>query len=249
MAGGEFALNNNLGAEFSIVHTDDSGAIKVTSRDLNTVTVDTLSDLRNLPNLAEYVRVTGYHTANDGAFGSHIFKLIKLKDSETDNGGTVILANIDNIEYVYELQYNGPVNVKWFGAKGDGITDDIVAIKACVTNHLVVEFDAKTYFISERVVFRKEQIVFGNGAILKINGNYTGVQLFGDTSIDNLIVSQSSGIIEGTGYVVNAGIDEITGLDNGNIQAFQTKNIEVIGCEIAFKQIATHPSQVRGIAY
>lgn len=64
MAGGEFALNNNLGEEFIIAHSDNAGAIKVNSRDLNTVTVDTIADLRTLSSLAEYVRVTGYHAAD-----------------------------------------------------------------------------------------------------------------------------------------------------------------------------------------
>lgn len=214
-----------------------------------TLAVNTLADLRSVSYPADTVWASGYHAKNDGAFGSHIFRLKGVKTTETDNGGTVIIATIGGTDYVYELQYDGAVNVKWFGAKGDGVTDDMNAIRNCATNHSLIEFDMLTYYISDRVVFRKEQIVLGRGAILKINGDYAGVQLFGNTLVDNLIVSQYSGNLEGVGYVVNAGIDEITGLDNGNIQAFQTKNIEVIGCEIAFKQIATHPSQVRGITY
>ena len=96
-----------------------------------TVTVNTLADLKNISYPANTVWASGYHTKNDGAFGSHIFRLKGVKTTETDNGGTVIIATIGSVDYVYELQFDGDVNVKWFGAKGNGITDDTQAfIKA-----------------------------------------------------------------------------------------------------------------------
>ena len=94
-----------------------------------TVTVDTLADLKNISYPAITVWASGYHAKNDGSFGSHIFRLKGVKTTETDNSGTVIIATIGGTDYVYELQYDGPVNVKWFGAKGDGATDDTVAIQ------------------------------------------------------------------------------------------------------------------------
>lgn len=211
---------------------------------INAITFDNIAQLKLNSNMGR-VDVLGYYAKGDGGGGIFYWD---STSTEADNGGTIIQATGVTTGR-WKRVINGAVNVKAYGAKGDETTDDLIAINTCIANHLIIDFEPLVYYVSDRVIFRKEQVVFGNGAILKINGNYTGVQLFGDTSIDNLIVSQSSGIIEGTGYVVNAGIDEITGLDNGNIQAFQTKNIEVIGCEIAFKQIATHPSQVRGIAY
>lgn len=84
-----------------------------------TVIVDTIADLKNISHPDNTVWVSGYHTKNDGAFGSHIFRLKGVKTTETDNGGTVIIATIGGVEYVYELQYDGAVNVKWFGVKGD----------------------------------------------------------------------------------------------------------------------------------
>jgi hypothetical protein len=57
--------------------------------------------------LPSTVWVTGYHTANDGAFGSHFFRLA-TDTGQVDNGGTIIRT----VNGVYELQYDGAVNVK-----------------------------------------------------------------------------------------------------------------------------------------
>lgn len=113
-----------------------------------TVTVDTIADLRSISYPANTVWASGYHTKNDGAFGSHIFRLKGVKTTETDNGGTVIIATIGGTDYVYELQYDGAINVKWFGAKGDGVTDDTTAIQAAI------DFgEGKTVFFPEGIFY------------------------------------------------------------------------------------------------
>lgn len=110
-----------------------------------TVTVDTLADLRNISYPANTVWASGYHTKNDGAFGSHIFRLKGVKTTETDNAGTVIIATIGVTDYVYELQYDGVVNVKWFGAVGDGVTDDTVSIQNALNTNLNVFIPGGAY--------------------------------------------------------------------------------------------------------
>jgi hypothetical protein len=72
--------------------------------------IDTIADLRLMTELPSTVWVTGYHTANDGAFGSHFFRLA-TDTGQVDNGGTIIRT----VNGVYELQYDGAVNAKWFG--------------------------------------------------------------------------------------------------------------------------------------
>ena len=93
--------------------------------------VDTIADLRNETGKYKYVYVTGYHTKDDGAFGSNIF-VWDENSTETDNGGTIIKCTTVTTGR-YRLKYSGDVNVKWFGAKGDGVKDDTSAIQAALT--------------------------------------------------------------------------------------------------------------------
>ena len=61
-----------------------------------------------------------------------------------DNGGTVIVGSNG---YRWKRLVNGPINVKWFGAKGDGSTDDSAAIAAARTaaeNGRPLTFSGKT---------------------------------------------------------------------------------------------------------
>jgi hypothetical protein len=68
--------------------------------------VDTIADLRLLDEISNTVRVSGHTTKNDGAFGSHIFRLKGVKTTEVDNNGTIIIVTVGGIDYVYELQYD-----------------------------------------------------------------------------------------------------------------------------------------------
>lgn len=109
--------------------------------------VDTIADLRNETGKYKYVYVTGYHTKDDGAFGSNMF--VWDEDStETDNGGTIIKCTTVTTGR-YKIKYNGSVNVKWFGAKGDGITSDqtglVAAVAAAYTIGEELEWPAGTY--------------------------------------------------------------------------------------------------------
>jgi len=165
------AIKNNLNTEFSIEHKDNEEAISIDSKDLSKVkSVDTLADLKALTSTPPTIWVSGYHTKSDSAFGSHIFEWDSTS-TEDDNGGTII--KLDNVGTGrYKLRYDGSVNVKWFGAKGDANeidgsgTDSTLAIRKAIKyseeNEKSLYIDG-LFKISGELVIRKPLYMFGNG--------------------------------------------------------------------------------------
>ena len=115
----KITLKNLENTEFSITHNDGDSAITVSSEELSKVkTIDTIAGLRSISNPSPTAWVSGYYTKGDGAFGSNIFEWDSAS-TDADNGGTII--KLDSVTTGrYKLRYDGAVNVKWFGAVGDG---------------------------------------------------------------------------------------------------------------------------------
>lgn len=72
--------------------------------------------------------VTGYYAAGDGGGGNYFYDSTDV--SSSDNGGTIIVA-VDGARW--KLTQAAQVTVRQFGAKGNGTTDDTVAVQAALT--------------------------------------------------------------------------------------------------------------------
>jgi hypothetical protein len=140
---------------------------------------DTIASFRLMTKTPDTVYVTGYHTANDGAFGSHFFK--KVTDTgQVDNGGTIIRT----INGVYVLQYDGAINVMWFGADNTGtLADNSVAFNNAVTSmngEGILIFPAGNYNLTASFIMPLSGInqsitLMGYGANLHLTGKIVGI--------------------------------------------------------------------------
>ena len=86
-----------------------------------TATIANLTALRSYTYTTgnEFVYVQGYSTVDDGGQG---FFTWDAASSQADNDGTVIQVGSTSGRWM--RVYSGAISVKWFGAKGDSVTND-----------------------------------------------------------------------------------------------------------------------------
>ena len=243
-------LNNNQGDTITLEHSDTISSLgsRVIPLDNITHKVSTIAELRAMTERPEFVYVEAYDDSGStyGAFGSHFFKRSLVVVA--DNGGTVI----QSVNDTYELQYSGAVNAKWFGAVGDGITDDSAAIDTALRyieslGGGTLNFEHKTYkcianaatYDSYNIfVIASNTIIEGNGAIFDIvrDGTNTNLRVFENKNSGTVglttpvkskpdLTNQDSNII-----IKNVNMVELDGL-NLNFIGFYFRNCKNVSLE------------------
>ncbi len=74
-----------------------------------------------------------------------------------------ILGMIDKLPSQYEEEEITPMNVKYWGAVGNGTVDDTAAIQACLDNSRTVYFPAGTYRITSALSVPNNTTIYGVG--------------------------------------------------------------------------------------
>ena len=141
---------------------------------------DNVSDMINSENLIEgsYAQTFGFHNINNG--GSKKYKIIKEQNAQNVNGRTKINLGHDDL---YALSINDFINVKQYGAYGDGLHDDTIAIQFCIDN-----FPHKTiYLLDGRYLLSDELKIYVDNEKqinLYLENN---AELFSNTQINSLL--------------------------------------------------------------
>jgi len=181
--------------------------------------LDNIEALLSASQSGQYTTL-GYHTAGDGGGGE--FYWDSSQDKANHNGGTIIDPDITfPSDWTNQTQvtawftatgvttgcwvrvYSGSINVRWFGAVGDVVTDDyLIIVNALSTlksnggGTLVLPYTGNGYKVSQLV-----EIDFGN-VVLDIRDNIT------------LTTTTASGLFKIYGTAV-AYIDNVTIYGNG----------------------------------
>jgi hypothetical protein len=104
--------------------------------------VNSVAELRALPaGVFRCVQSLGYHEPGDGGGGEFFWD---AASSESGNGGTIIVPASNPATGRWKRVVEGELSVKWFGARGNGTTDDTVAIQD--TEDVAAEVGGAVYF-------------------------------------------------------------------------------------------------------
>lgn len=111
--------------------------------------------------------VAGYYAAGDGGGGP--LRVWQTSGAPyTDNGGSIIVPTGGDGSGAWVWEWSGAVNVKWFGAKGDGVTDDTESISSaidhCVGSGCPLIFPSSTTdYLCDEVEIDGTIVISGDG--------------------------------------------------------------------------------------
>lgn len=188
---------------FNLTHTGQQvdDAIRKVRFDTVATLITYLQGLSSLPPTGSVFTTNGRTTAGDTPI-----RTLTLKDApHTDNGGTI--RTVTGNKYLEISDWDG--DVRDFGAVGDGVTDDTVAIQAAMTaaanDYVTLIIPAGTYLVTSGLTTPLPLFIEGEGAHLstiKFNcvATFTGISFGASATFGKL-----SGI-RGLG-LINAGVD------------------------------------------
>jgi len=163
----------------------------------NVFELNSIVQLRSLtiPTNFQTVSLLGYNTPGDGGGGEFYYDSSSMAGGVTgDNGGTIIKPNsiIPANPGRWIRIYSGKVNARWFGAIGDGITNDATSIQNALNTTENLFIPDGVYKISSPLVIKT------NGQC--ITGESLNVILKPSTSAVRATIAVYTGV---TNYVID----------------------------------------------
>lgn len=156
----------------------DGGTLSEFFRTKSSRLVNSISELRALSkSVFSNALVVGYYGAGDG--GGGIYWLDASDNTSADNGGTVIVAADGGR---WKLTDSVKIDIRQFGAKGDGATDDTAAFELVADSGL--RMAAGTTLLNAARISRGNVHGRGMNTVLKAMTAATSVLRLGWTSVN-----------------------------------------------------------------
>jgi hypothetical protein len=161
---------------------EDGQLADIISQYLNSTAVfgyDNVASMKAATNLVNgsYARTLGYYAKNDGGAGLYKIRYI-TNDDVVDEGSIIeITADPENRLIAELIVEDNTIDVKQFGAIGDGIADDTLAIQKALTFGIgrIVLISNGIYLISSSLSASGNEIT-GN-AIIKASASFAGNEM------------------------------------------------------------------------
>lgn len=131
---------------------------------------DTVNDMKNATNLVNgsFAKTYGFYAKNDG--GGAFYKIRTVTNEDVVNNMNLIALSNDN-SLVAELMTD-IVNVLQFGAKGDGITNDTLALQTASNYAQEKQLE---FYVPEKT-FKSNALSFTLIPIITIKGNISAIE-------------------------------------------------------------------------
>lgn len=180
-----------------------------------------VEDMKNSINLinGSFAMTLGYYKENDG--GKSIYKIRNRQVNDIiDNASIIELKN----NLIAQL-ITDKVNIKQFGAYGDGVTDDSEhiqnAINFCTTHNYNLYIDNNSYLINNTIEINTNNFNFHCDGELIINTDITLFNIIGQFHtiyINKLVSANNIGnalLFSGNNWYSDITVNEINGFNKG----------------------------------
>ena len=175
------------------------------------ITFNNVAEMKAAENLVNGSKCStlGYYEVNDG--GNATYKVRTITNEDVVDEGSIIALNDDSL--IAELIISDEINIKQFGAKGDGTTDDTNAFKNAISLEKPIYVPNGDYVIKDNLTIRSN---------LRGENNYSSHLLF------DSLANNTYGITLGVGY-----------LKVINLRITSTDTTQNVGTNIAYNGINT----------
>lgn len=238
------------------------------------IALEKISDIRARLSSSTSMVVKGHTSAGDGGGGVFYWSDIAV----SDDGGTVINAGgVGASEAGWRRIYDRSVDITWFGAKGDGVTDDTAAINTAIDvihSHGggIVNFPSGTYYVSPQGAGDACITVKYDNIHLRGSGEASVIKTAVNSHTPIYVCSQPDTTVPAADYIrncsvkdlkiVGTGVYEFLGMTSGRgINAKYAKYLDIVGntvlsmsmigicVELGTQGVNVHSNWVRGCSW